>query len=38
LFIPVYFLLAIPFGYRRHPMERGAIRAEGSDSTGRREG
>jgi hypothetical protein len=27
LFIPVYFLLAIPFGYRRHPMERAAIRA-----------
>ncbi len=25
LFIPVYFLLAIPFGYRRHPME---IRAQ----------
>ena len=38
LFIPVYFLLAIPFGYRRHPMERAAIRSEGSDSTGRREG
>lgn len=28
LFIPVYFALAIPFGYRRHPMERAAIRAE----------
>lgn len=28
LFIPMYFLLAIPFGYRRHPMERAAIRAE----------
>jgi hypothetical protein len=27
LFIPVYFLLAIPFGYRRHPMERRAERA-----------
>jgi hypothetical protein len=27
LFIPVYFLLAIPFGYRRHPMERSAERA-----------
>jgi hypothetical protein len=25
LFIPVYFLLAIPYGYRRHPME---IRAQ----------
>jgi hypothetical protein len=29
LFIPVYFLLAIPFGYRRHPMERAAERAGG---------
>jgi hypothetical protein len=29
LFIPVYFLLAIPFGYRRHPMERAAERAAG---------
>ena len=28
LFIPVYFLLAIPYGYRRHPMELSAIRAE----------
>ena len=27
LFIPAYFLLAIPFGYRRHPMELAAIRA-----------
>lgn len=27
LFIPVYLLLAIPFGYRRHPMERAADRA-----------
>jgi hypothetical protein len=27
LFIPVYFALAIPFGYRRHPMERAAERA-----------
>jgi hypothetical protein len=27
LFLPVYFLLAIPFGYRRHPMERAAERA-----------
>lgn len=27
LFIPVYLLLAIPFGYRRHPMERAAERA-----------
>lgn len=29
LFIPVYFLLAIPFGYRRHPMEVRARRAAG---------
>jgi hypothetical protein len=29
LFLPVYFLLAIPFGYRRHPMERRARRAAG---------
>jgi hypothetical protein len=28
-FIPVYVLLAIPFGYRRHPMERSARRAAG---------
>ena len=28
LFIPVYFLLAIPFGYKRHPFERAARRAE----------
>lgn len=27
LFIPVYLLLAVPFGYRRHPMERAADRA-----------
>ena len=33
LFIPVYFALAIPFGYRRHPMERAAIRAE-ADASG----
>jgi hypothetical protein len=26
-FLPVYFLLAIPYGYRRHPMERAADRA-----------
>jgi hypothetical protein len=30
LFIPAYFLLAIPFGYRRHPMERAADRAAAS--------
>ena len=28
-FIPVYLILAIPFGYRRHPMERAARRAAG---------
>ena len=27
LFIPVYLALAIPFGYRRHPLERSAERA-----------
>lgn len=30
LFIPIYLLLAIPFGYRRHPMEARARRAEAS--------
>jgi hypothetical protein len=29
LFIPVYFVLGIPYGYRRHPMERAARRAAG---------
>jgi hypothetical protein len=29
LFIPAYFVLAVPFGYRRHPMERAARRAAG---------
>ena len=29
LFIPVYLLLALPFGYLRHPMERAARRAAG---------
>jgi hypothetical protein len=29
LFIPVYLLLAVPYGYRRHPMERAARRAAG---------
>jgi hypothetical protein len=29
LFIPVYLLLAIPYGYRRHPMELRAQRAAG---------
>ena len=28
-FIPVYLILAIPFGYRRHPMEVAARRAAG---------
>ena len=39
LFIPVYFALAVPFGYRRHPMERAARRAAGeepAEATGRR--
>lgn len=29
LFIPVYLLLALAFGYRRHPMELSAQRAAG---------
>jgi hypothetical protein len=29
LFIPVYLVLAIPYGYRRHPMELRAQRAAG---------
>jgi len=29
LFIPVYLVLAVPFGYRRHPLERAARRAAG---------
>lgn len=29
LFIPAYVLLAVPFGYRGHPMERAARRAAG---------
>ena len=28
-FIPVYLLLAIPYGYRRHPLELAAMRAAG---------
>jgi hypothetical protein len=28
-FIPAYFVLAVPFGSRRHPMERAARRAAG---------
>jgi hypothetical protein len=31
LFIPVYFLLVIPYGYHRHPMELAAIRAADAD-------
>jgi hypothetical protein len=31
LFIPVYLLLAIGFGYRRHPMELAAERAADAD-------
>jgi hypothetical protein len=27
LFIPIYFALALAFGYRRHPMELAAVRA-----------
>ena len=29
LFVPTYLLLAVAFGYRRHPMERAARRAAG---------
>jgi hypothetical protein len=35
LFVPVYLALAIPFGYRRHPMERAARRAAGEIQPGR---
>ena len=35
LFVPVYLALAIPFGYRRHPMERAARRAAGEMPPGR---
>jgi hypothetical protein len=31
LFVPLYVALAVPFGYRRHPMERAARRASGED-------
>lgn len=34
LFVPVYLALAIPFGYRRHPMERAARRAAGEIQPG----
>ncbi|HEX9122110.1 MAG TPA: hypothetical protein VF984_01935 [Actinomycetota bacterium] len=29
LFLPAYFALAVPYGYRRHPFERAARRAAG---------
>jgi hypothetical protein len=32
LFVPVYLALAIPYGYRRHPMERRARIAAGQES------
>ena len=35
LFLPVYLLLAVPFGYRRHPMEVAARRAAGERISGR---
>jgi hypothetical protein len=31
LFIPVYLALTVPYGYRRHPMERAARRASGEE-------
>ena len=30
-FLPVYLLLSIPYGYRRHPMEAAARRAAGEE-------
>lgn len=33
LFVPVYLALAIPFGYRRHPMELAARRAADAQRT-----
>ena len=35
LFIPAYLLLAVPYGYRRHPMERAARRAAGEPDEAR---
>jgi hypothetical protein len=32
LFVPVYLALAVPFGYRRHQMERAARRPSGEES------
>jgi hypothetical protein len=34
LFIPVYLVLSIPYGYRRHPMELRAQRAAGEGPAG----
>lgn len=34
LFIPVYLVLSIPYGYRRHPMELRAQRAAGERPAG----
>jgi hypothetical protein len=34
LFIPVYLVLSIPYGYRRHPMELRAQRAAGERPPG----
>jgi len=34
LFIPVYLVLSIPYGYRRHPMELQAQRAAGERPAG----
>jgi hypothetical protein len=34
LFIPAYLVLAVPFGYLRHPMERAARRAAGEPDEG----
>lgn len=36
LFIPAYFALAVPFGYKRHPFERAARRAAGEPDLGLR--
>ncbi len=35
LFVPVYLALTIPFGYKRHPMERAARRAADEIQAGR---
>ena len=36
LFLPAYVLLAVPYGYRRHPMEVAARRAAGEPEIRRR--